>query len=86
MHEASLMNDLMRKIAVLAHEQAAERVVGVRVTLGALSHMSAAHFREHFQESATGTVAEGAELFISESDDRTAPFAQDILLEAVDVE
>ncbi len=86
MHEASLMKNLMAKIQALSEEQDAARVVGVHVRLGALSHMSPEHFREHFAESSRGTLAEGAELHITPCTDMTAPHAQDILLEAVEVE
>jgi hydrogenase nickel incorporation protein HypA/HybF len=60
MHEFSLINDLMRKIAAIAHKQSARRVVGVKMTLGALSHISPDHFREHFEAAATGTIAQDA--------------------------
>jgi hydrogenase nickel incorporation protein HypA/HybF len=48
MHEFSLINGLMRKINAIAQEQGARRVVAAKVTLGALSHISADHFRDHF--------------------------------------
>jgi len=85
-HEFSLMNDLMRKIETIAREQNAPRIVSVKVTLGALSHISAQHFREHFVQAAAGTVAEGARLDIAELKDATDPRAQDILLESVEME
>jgi hydrogenase nickel incorporation protein HypA/HybF len=50
----------MRKIDAIAREQGARRVVGVKVRLGALSHISPAHRREHFEAAATGTIAEAA--------------------------
>ena len=62
MHEFSLINDLMWKIDAIAREQGARRVVGVKVRLGALSHISPDHFREHFEAAATGTIAEAARL------------------------
>jgi hydrogenase nickel incorporation protein HypA/HybF len=80
------MNDLMRKIETIAREQNAPRIVSVKVTLGALSHISAQHFREHFVQAAAGTVAEGARLDIAELKDATDPRAQDILLESVEME
>jgi len=86
MHEFSLMKDLMQKIVSLARENEARRVVSVKVRLGALCHISAKHFGEHFREAASGTLAEGARLDIVESRDETDPLAQDILLEGVDVE
>ena len=62
MHEAALIDDLMRKIAEVAMRENAGRVTAVRVWLGALSHMSAQHFREHFDHAAAGGIAEGAHL------------------------
>lgn len=85
MHEASLMNNLMRKIDAVAHEQNASKVVGISVRLGALSHMSASHFREHFAVASQGTLAEGAELKIEVLTDTQDPQAQDILLESVEI-
>jgi len=52
MHEASLMRNLMRQVLDLAAERGATRIVGLTVRLGALSHMSPEHFREHFEEAA----------------------------------
>jgi hydrogenase nickel incorporation protein HypA/HybF len=86
MHEFSLINDLMRKINSIAHDQSARRVVGVKMTLGALSHISADHFRDHFTAAARGTIAEGARLEIETLRDEHDPHAQDILLESVEVE
>ena len=57
MHEHSLMKNLMEKIEQIASEQSAERVVGVKVWLGALSHMSPGHFAEHFEDASAGTLA-----------------------------
>ena len=85
MHEASLMKDLMRKIESVAHDQRAIRVTGVSVRLGALSHMSADHFREHFAMASVGTLAEGAELKIAVITDLHDPHAQEILLESVEI-
>ncbi|RMF77098.1 MAG: hydrogenase maturation nickel metallochaperone HypA [Planctomycetota bacterium] len=85
MHEFSLMADLLRKIEELARRQQAQRVVCVRVRLGALSHISPAHFREHFVHGAAGTCAEGARLEVETSDDPDDPHAQDILLRSIDV-
>lgn len=86
MHEHSLIADLMRKITAVAHERNARRVVSVQIRLGALSHISASHFTEHFVEAAKGTVAEGARLVLTSVDDITDPHAQDILLENLEIE
>lgn len=85
MHEASLMNDLMRKIQAVAREQNASRVLGISVKLGALSHMSPSHLREHFAVASQGTIAEGAELNISVLSDLNDPLALEILLESVEI-
>jgi hydrogenase nickel incorporation protein HypA/HybF len=86
MHEFSLINDLMWKIDAIAREQGARRVVGVKVRLGALSHISPDHFRDHFEAAATGTIAEAARLDIETLREERDPHAQDILLDSVEVE
>jgi hydrogenase nickel incorporation protein HypA/HybF len=85
MHEFSLMADLLRKIQQLAKDAKADKVTGVKVKLGALSHITPDHFREHFEAAIVGTVAEGATLDVEQSDDQGDPNAQDILLESVDI-
>jgi hydrogenase nickel incorporation protein HypA/HybF len=80
------MRGLMTKLESLAREQHAGRVRGVRVWLGALSHFSAEHFREHFQEASRGTIAEDATLEIEVSADPGDPRAQDVILESIDLE
>ena len=54
--------------------------------LGALSHISADHFREHFDHAAGGTPAEGARLEVEVFGDVDDPRAQDIILDSVEVE
>ncbi|MDE2264528.1 MAG: hydrogenase maturation nickel metallochaperone HypA [Alphaproteobacteria bacterium] len=86
MHEASLMKNLMRRLDEIASTEQAKRITGVSVWLGALSHMSAAHFAEHFEESSAGTIAEGAKLDVTVSDDPKDPSAQEILVRSVTVD
>ena len=86
MHEASLMKSLMGKVQQLAREHGANRVTRLGVKLGALSHFSPDHFREHFERAARGTVAEGASLEIELLTDISDPRAQDVVLESADVE
>lgn len=86
MHEASLMRGLMRKITSLAKAENARRVTSVRVWLGALSHMSAEHFCEHFDQSSKGTIADGATLEIEESSDIYDRNAQELLVRSIEVE
>ena len=85
MHEFSLMADLLRKVELLASEANAKKVTRVRVKLGALAHMTPDHLRGHFEDAVVGTAAEGATLDIVQTDDRSDPHAQDILLESIDV-
>lgn len=85
MHEMSLLNDLMGKIIGVARKEKAAKVVGLKLKLGALSHFSPEHFREHFEEASKGTVAEGARLTMEVSDDISDPNAQSIVLENVEI-
>lgn len=85
MHEQSLMNNLMNKILLLAEKEHATKVTKVSVKLGALSHMSTEHFKEHFDISAKGTIAENAIIDAEEAYDINDPNAQTILLKSIDV-
>ena len=62
MHEVALVRDVVRRIEDLARATSAHRVTGAKVLLGALSHLSAGHFREHFTIEARDTLAGGAVL------------------------
>jgi hydrogenase nickel incorporation protein HypA/HybF len=86
MHETGLVRDLIRRIEAAAAANEAGRVVGVRVWIGALSHLSAAHFREHFELESRGTPAEGARLTVTESTDPADPRAQHLMLESLEME
>ena len=86
MHERKLMEDLMQKIEAEAAAAGAERVTLVRVRLGALSHFTEEHFREHFEDAARGSVAEGAAVETELRTDPTEPEAQGVVLESIDVE
>jgi hydrogenase nickel incorporation protein HypA/HybF len=80
------MDDLMRTIELQARADDARRVTRIRVRLGALSHFSPAHFREHFEDASRGTLAEGAEVVAELRVDPTEPEAQGVVLESIDVE
>ena len=86
MHERALMVDLMRKIEAEALGAGGGRVTRIRVRLGALSHLTAKHFREHFEDASRGTLAEGAEVEAEIRTDPTEPEAQGVVLESIDVE
>jgi hydrogenase nickel incorporation protein HypA/HybF len=85
-HEQALMNDLVRKLEQTAQAEGARRVVGIRVRLGALSHFTEEHFREHFDDAARGTLAEGAHIDAELATDQTDPAAQGVVLESVELE
>lgn len=86
MHEMSLMNNLMRQIETLAREHDAKTVSGIKVRLGALSHFSKEHFKEHFDIVAKGSLAEDAQLDIELLTDENDPLAYDIVLEEIEVD
>ena len=86
MHEQALMRDLMQKITAEAETEGATRVTRISVRLGALSHLTEAHFREHFEEASRGTVAEGAAVDAKLATDPTEPDAQGVVLESIEVE
>jgi len=85
MHEKSLIDHLIKKIISLAEEKKASKVIKVSVKLGALSHMSAEHFKEHFDIAARGTIAEHAEIEAEESQDIYDPHAQVVILKSIDI-
>jgi hydrogenase nickel incorporation protein HypA/HybF len=85
-HEQALMRDLMQKIAAEAKAAGAARVTRIRVRLGALSHLTEEHFREHFEDASRGSVAEGAAVETELGIDPTDPLAQGVVLESIEVE
>jgi len=85
MHEFSLIKDLIRKISSIALEQHARKVLSVTIKLGALSHISPDHFREHFVHASQGTISEGARLNIEFMTDITDPQSQEVLIENIEV-
>ncbi len=86
MHEFSLLKDIMEKLTQISEQEEGARIAVVRITIGALAHISPAHFQEHFEHAARGTVAQGAILDIQENMDRDDPMAQEIILNSVDIE
>jgi hydrogenase nickel incorporation protein HypA/HybF len=85
MHETALVRDVVRRIEDLARATGARRVTGARVWLGALSHLSAQHFREHYEIEARNSIAASAALSIEASSDLDHPHAQQVRLESVDL-
>ena len=86
MHETALVRDVVRRIGDLAQATGARRITGAKIWLGALSHLSAEHFREHYVLEAQGSIAAGAILKIEASSDLDHPDAQHVRLESVDLD
>jgi len=86
MHERTLIRDVMRRIVEVAAAEGAVRVTRVEVRLGALSHFTPDHFREHFDDAARGTVAAGASVHAVHEEDPFARGAADVVLESIEVE
>jgi hydrogenase nickel incorporation protein HypA/HybF len=80
------MNDLMRKIDAEAQTEGGRRVTRIRVRLGALSHFTVDHFREHFADVSRGTIAEGAAVDAELATDPTEAHAQGVVLESIELE
>jgi hydrogenase nickel incorporation protein HypA/HybF len=85
MHEKGITEALVKKVLALAEQENAVRVTKVSVKLGALSHMSPSHFKEHFDIAAQGTIAEEAAIEAEASEDMDEPNAHLILLKSIDV-
>jgi hydrogenase nickel incorporation protein HypA/HybF len=85
-HEQTLIRDVMAYIDEVARAEGASRVTGIRVRLGALSHLTPQHFRAHFEDAARGTVAEGATVEAEVVGDATSATAHEVVVESVEVE
>lgn len=62
MHESGLTEDLFTHTMQHAREANAQRVIRVRVLIGALSDATPESIRFYFDSLAAGTLAEGADL------------------------
>ena len=86
MHEQRVMRDLVGELERIAAREHASRITRVNVELGALSHFTPDHFREHFEDAARGTPAADAEIEAVLNDDPTDDRAQGVVLLGVEVE
>jgi hypothetical protein len=59
MHERAIVADLIRKASEVAHGHGAQRVVSMRVHVGALSHVDPVQLPAQVALAAVGTPAEG---------------------------
>ena len=85
MHERALMDDVVRKVLAVAESEGADRVVRIRVRLGALSHFTPEHFREHWLDASRGTRAEDADVDATLDEELDGVAAQGVVLESVEV-
>ncbi len=81
MHEHALARSLVRQVLRLAAEQQAERVYRVTVRLGALSHSDPETLRGHFEREARTTIAAGAVLDVTVSEELL-----ELALESIEIE
>ncbi len=86
MHEALLFRDLRQKLVELASDHPQERIVRVRVRLGALSHVDPPALHGAWREIVQGTPVEGAALITQDTLDLSSPDADRVVLESVDLE
>ena len=85
MHERALMADLVQKVVAVTEAEDATSVARIHVRLGALSHFTPEHFREHWVDATRGTVAEGAEVDATLDTDLEGEAARGVLLESVEL-
>ena len=79
MHERALMRRRRaRRLERWPRPRAVPVSTRVSVRLGALSHFTPEHFREHFDDAARGTVAEGAAVDAVVDTDPAGPRAGDV--------
>ncbi len=81
MHEAGIVERILDVVVEQATASGAVRVTSVQLEAGALARVSEEALRFHWAQLAAGTLAEGAELHVVESDEPT-----DLRLVAIDVE
>jgi len=86
MHEKHLLSELVKKAEQVCREQGALRVTRMHVFLGALSHLTPEHFRDHFEQESRGTPAEGADVTFTLGEDVNDSRAQDVVLLDLEVE
>jgi Zn finger protein HypA/HybF involved in hydrogenase expression len=69
MHEAGMVDRILEIVLAKAAEAGAKRITEISLEAGPLSGVSEEALRFHWAEHAAGTLAEGAELRVSATDD-----------------
>jgi hydrogenase nickel incorporation protein HypA/HybF len=83
MHESKLVGDILSEIERVAQANNASSVEAVRIEIGALSHVTPDGFTGHFAVASHGTIAQGAVVDITKSEDQGAPDALDVRLVSI---
>jgi Zn finger protein HypA/HybF involved in hydrogenase expression len=69
MHEAGMVDRILEVVLARAGEAGAGKVTRIHLEAGPLSGVADEALRFHWAEHAAGTIAEGAELIVSPTDD-----------------
>lgn len=85
MHESRLVTHLVDEAIRIATLNDSEKVHEMRVSIGALSHVTPLSLKSHLQEAATGTPVEEAVFTITKSNDPHATDALDVRLVSMTV-
>jgi Zn finger protein HypA/HybF involved in hydrogenase expression len=80
MHESRLVTELVDEAVRMAELNDSEKVHEMRVSIGALSHVTPLSLESHLQEAAAGTSIEEASFNVTKSADPYAPDALDVRL------
>lgn len=80
MHESRLVTDLVDEAVRIAESKDSAKVHEMRVSIGALSHVTPVSLESHLQKVATGTLIEEATFKVTKSTDPFAPDALDVRL------
>jgi hydrogenase nickel incorporation protein HypA/HybF len=85
MHETAVLKNIIKKIVEVGAREKSSSIKSLTIKLGALSHFSPEHFREHFSYDSRGTIAEHAQLNIIQNTDQSDPMAQEVILESIEL-
>lgn len=83
MHEEALFHDLREKLFELARLERAERILEVKIWVGALSHVTEERLRTEWPRLTGGTPALGSRLDVDVSTDPSEANAGSVLLVSV---
>jgi hydrogenase nickel incorporation protein HypA/HybF len=86
MHAHSLLADLVQDLELIALELHVDKLLSVKIALGALFEIPIEQFRKHFAHAVRGTVAEGAQLQVERLTDAMDRHAHGFILSGVELE